>query len=313
MNIDTFTLFSYLSIRDNILYPLDKFMSKSEIDLVCQRMTFKKSFFSLPFFLCANENDLKTITNNKLKLIYNHKKIGEVTVKSISMLEKDKIIESLFKDIEINPKKHPYVKYLMNSGNYIIETESFSKKKFKLKIKNMTGFATRNIPHKGHEKIIKHFCQKRKVLINIFEDSSNNKKINSLNTFKAYNKFIDKNNLKKKIQLKKIKLPSFLLGPRQAAIHAIVAKNLTCNSFIVGRDHSGFKNFFDIFQSYSFCKKNEKKIGIKIYESGSPVYCFDCNKIVFRKNFKCRRFIDISASLIRKNKNNKIKKLLSNF
>ena len=57
--------------------------------------------------------------------------------------------------------------------------------------------------------------------------------------------------------LKRITAPSFLLGSRQAALHAIIAKNLSCKSFIIGRDHSGYKNFYKEFDSYNFCKKNE--------------------------------------------------------
>ena len=111
----------------------------------------------------------------------------------------------------------------------------------------------------------------------------------------------------------KIKMPSFLLGPRQAGIHAIIGKNLGCKKFIIGRDHSGYKNFFKMFESFDFCKKNEKKIKIKIINSGSPVYCYSCKEVVFRNSCNCDNFIDISASMIRKDKNKKLKKVLSNF
>ena len=113
---------------------------------------------------------------------------------------------------------------------------------------------------------------KGKMLIHIMQDASNNKKINSNNTFRSYKKFIKKNKLQKKIILKKIFAPSFLLGSRQAALQAIIAKNLSCKSFIVGRDHSGYKNFYREFDSYNFCKKKQNKLGIKIEASGSPKF-----------------------------------------
>ncbi len=207
------------------------------------------------------------------------------------------------------------MKFIKNSGNYLIETEKFSEKKTnkKLKKKNFIGFATRNVPHKGHEKIILHHSKTNNVKIHIFEDSSGNKKIDSTKTFNAYKNFIKKNSLEKKILLKKIKIPSFLLGPRQAAIHALIGKNLGCKKFIIGRDHSGYKNFYNIFDSFNFCKKNEKIMKIKIIESGSPIYCYNCKKIVFRKDCKCKNFIDISGTLIRKLKNKELTKILTNF
>ena len=136
------------------------------------------------------------------------------------------------------------------------------------------------------------------------EDASNNKKINSNITLNAYKKFIEKNKIKKNVILKKITAPSFLLGSRQAALHALIAKNLKCKYFIIGRDHSGYKNFYGEFESYEFCKKNEKKLGIKIIESGSPQFCIKCNKVVFRNECKCKKSsYDISSTLIRSMKN----------
>mgnify|MGYP003327263891 CR=1 FL=1 len=54
-------------------------------------------------------------------------------------------------------------------------------------------------------------------------------------------------------------------------------------------------------------------INIKIIESGSPVYCKSCKKIVFRKYCDCNNFIDISASYIRNIKNKNLKKIFTNF
>ena len=148
----------------------------------------------------------------------------------------------LFKNKKLN---HPFKDYLDSCGNYVIETQPLIKVSEPKKKKNLIGFATRNIPHKGHEKIVKHYTKnKSKVLINIFENSTSNKKINSDNSYKSYKKFIKLNKLSNKVFLKKIKLPSFLLGPRQAAIHAIVGKNLSCEYYIIGRDHSGYKKFY---------------------------------------------------------------------
>lgn len=311
MDINKFTLFSYLSIKEKLLLPLDKFLSNDEIINICKKLQFKNNFFPLPFFLPATENDLKKLNGDKIELFYNKKFFGTVNIKTISSFNKDLVCNLLFKNKKSN---HPFKEYLDSCGNYVIETCSLIKGREPKRKRNLIGFATRNIPHKGHEKIIKHFTKRKsKVLINIFENSTNNKKINSDNSFKSYKKFIKLNNLRNKVFLKKIKLPSFLLGPRQAAIHAIVGKNLSCEHYIIGRDHSGYKKFYEENESFKFCKKNEKKLKIKILESGSPVYCKRSNQIVFKKDCNSNDFIDISATLIRNTKNKKLKKTLSNF
>ena len=313
MNIDKLTYFSYLSIKRNLLLPLKKFMSFNEVKESVNTMTFQKKFFPLPFFLSATDEDLKKIEKNKVDLFFENKFVGNLDIESISLFKKKEIIETLFKNNH-NFFEHPYFHYVKNSGNFLIETKNFNDKKIvKNEKKKYIGFATRNIPHKGHEKIIKYFTKHDNVLIHIFEDSSKNKEIKSETTISAYKKFIKKNLLSKKINLQRIQLPSFLLGPRQAAIHALIGKNLNCKKFIIGRDHSGFKDFYKTFDSFNFCKKREKKLNIKIIESGSPIYCKTCKKIVFRNECDCDNFIDISASLIRKTKNENLKKILTNF
>ncbi len=314
MIIDKFTLFSFISIREKLLLPLDKFLSNDEILEVCDHSKYNNKFFSLPFFLHANENDLREIKGDKINLFYEKKFYGSVGIKSVSLLNKNLMIEKLFSK-KNKYSKHPYKDYLLNCGNYVIETFPFIKDKKKIIKKKLIGFATRNIPHKGHEKIIKYFSSKKnhKLIVNIFENSTKNKKINSDQSFKSYKKFIKRNNLNKKVILKKIKLPSFLLGPKQAAIHAIVGKNLSCNSYIIGRDHSGYKGFYGEHDSLNYCKEKQKKIGLKIFDSGSPVYCKKKMSITFRKDCICGDFIDISASLLRSTKNKNLKKILSNF
>ena len=93
-----------------------------------------------------------------------------------------------------------------------------------------------------------------------------------------------------------------------------IGKNLGCDSFIIGRDHSGYKNFYKEFESFNFCKKYQSLHKIKILKSGSPVFCKKCLKVLFRDEFKCNeKKIDISATYIRNLKNSDEKKLISNF
>ena len=88
-------------------------------------------------------------------------------------------------------------------------------------------------------------------------------------------------------------------GPREAILHAIVRKNYGCTHFLVGRDHAGFKNFYKKYESQNFCKKNEKKINIKIIKFNEPFLCKKNNKILNNKA-KCEgKIFQISGTHIR--------------
>lgn len=312
MILDDRNYYNYLSIKSNILNPLNKFMSFDEIVEVCKNLKFNNKFFPIPFFISCNLEEIKKIKGSNLDIFYKNKRLDKLKILSIQKFDKNKISFYLFN----KKRNHPYNEFIKNSKEYVIETAPFAINSKKLeKNYKLVGFATRNIPHKGHEKILINFIKKRKkIMVIINSDISNNKKINPNNTFKAYKKFINKNKIKGKISLEKISLPSLLLGFRQAALHSIIAKNFGCRSFIIGRDHSGYKKFYKEFESFNFCKKNEKKIGVKILPSGSPLYCNNCEKIVFRDECKCKnKRFNISSTLVRKLKDKKLKKLISNF
>ena len=311
MELSQIDYYNFLAIRNNYLKPLNKFMSNDEIYLVINKYIFNKKFFPIPFFLTASLDDLKSIKNSTFLVKYK-KESYNLPVLSVSTFDKKGIIKELFK----GNKFHPYIDIIMHSKEYIIETDDISTKNFKKYVpkKNLVGFATRNIPHKGHEKIIFEKIKKLKVLIIINSEVTKNKKTNINKTLKAYSKFIKREKINNKIILKKVLIPSTMLGYRQAALHAMLGKNFGCDNFIIGRDHSGFLDFYKEFESYDFCKKNEKKIGLNILESGSPLFCKICQKVVFRGECNCKKNqFDISSIFVRKIKNKKLKKIIFNF
>ena len=55
-------------------------------------------------------------------------------------------------------------------------------------------------------------------------------------------------------------------GYREAALHAIVRKNYGCTHFWVGRDHAGFKKFYNYKQSQKYCYKNQKNLKLKLLQ-----------------------------------------------
>ena len=219
-----------------------------------------------------------------------------------------KIIESRIFGKKIG--YHPYKNLLKKQKEFFLNAEILNdistKKKRPIKKKSVIGLATRNMPHIGHKKIILDQVNKgNKVIVAIFNNFSDKNDNQSNLAHLSYNIFIRKNNLKDKVFVRRIILPAFLLGPRQASMQALIMKNIGYNGFIVGRNHSGYKKFYKENDSYIFCKKNEKNIGIKIYKSGSPFYCLKCKKVMLRNDCNCWKinkkfFIDISSTFIKK-------------
>ena len=162
MKINKFTYFSYLSIKENLLLPLNKFLSNREVLEISRNMKYSNQFFPIPFFLSANDIDLKEINNGFLNLYYKTKFVGSIKVKSVSFFDKETIIKSLF-PLKARNNEHPFKNFINQSGEFLIETEKFVNSKKKIKNKNFIGFATRNVPHRGHEKIVRKFSKKKKI------------------------------------------------------------------------------------------------------------------------------------------------------
>ena len=159
MKLDDFTYLSFKSIKENLLLPLNKFPSNNEIVKICKSMVFHNKFFPMPFFLAANEQDLKEIKNKEISIFYKNKFLEKIKIQSVSFFKRWLLIYYLQKNKIL---KHPFKDYINKSGNFIIETRQFNLP-FKKQNKNhYIGFATRNVPHKGHEKILKYYSNKRK-------------------------------------------------------------------------------------------------------------------------------------------------------
>ena len=94
------------------------------------------------------------------------------------------------------------------------------------------------------------------------------------------------------------------MGPREALLQGITRHNIYKSDFIVGRDHSGYKKFFNENDSFNLCNKFKSKLRFKFMKSYSPFYCKYCKKVNLR--FECmhwkkkKYFLDISNTYLHK-------------
>jgi pyruvate kinase len=314
-----------IQIANGTYSPLDRFMDHDELDLVSNNNKLRNDIdWPMPILFQLDDKQKRIAVNND-KIYLKSSNSGEILgFIQVDKLEELKDINKTSKDwFGTNNVRHPGVKEFLNSGNWILSGKPFlvkSKKQSKIVNheltplqsrelfslygwRNIIGYHTRNIPHRGHEYIQKKALEitnadgifispvigiKKKgdftadAIINSFEIllkegfyKPYEALIGSFNTYSRYS------------------------GPKEAAFTAICRKNYGCNYFIVGRDHTGVGNFYDNKDSQKIFA--DLDLGMDILKFDQASYCRKRKKIT--ENFKDEKYlnskIEISGSMLR--------------
>ena len=291
-----------LNLIHGVFYPLRNFVNEKEFNRILKKNLFKNYFFTYPIFLGVNKDYYNKIKDQKeIFLSFKKKKLCQVSIKKFFYIEK-----KIFGKIIFGKKfeKHPYYinfkrenykfvtfdfkkiyKKNLKSANFVSPKDFKKNLKTTKKNKLLAGFHTRNVPHKAHQWI--HMKMLKKYGSILVQPLLGQYKIREYKDDVIVK--TNKLTLKKYNNINALYAPFFsyprYAGPKEAALHAIVRRNYGCTHFWVGRDHAGFKNFFKIYESQTFCKKNEKKLKIKIISEKEPIYCRGCKEI---KNTICK-------------------------
>ena len=113
---------------------------------------------------------------------------------------------------------------------------------------NVVGFHTRNVPHRGHEYIQKYSMEISSSDAILISPVTGIKKFGDFTSeaiilcyeFLIENGYYEPNG----VLLSGFNAYSRYSGPREAVFTAICRKNFGCNSFIVGRDHTGVDKYY---------------------------------------------------------------------
>ncbi len=317
LNINYKQFSDLINLRNNVFYPLKNFPNREQLLDIIIKQKYKKKFFPFPIFLGVDRQTfLKLKGISKINLIYKKNKIVEIDkIKFFSI--KRKIIRKYL--IPNRFKKHQYFKdyddvfRYMNFNiskifkknfrhRYFISPKKFIKKNKIKNLKYLAAFHTRNVPHKAHEWIHDFLVNKYNNLLiqplvgqyrkGEFKDAV------ILNTNKMILKKY-KNSDKKVFSIPFFSYPRYG-GPKEAALHSLVRRNYGCTHFWVGRDHAGLKNYYKIYDSREYCKKNQKKLGLTIVYKNEPLLCKICKKISVQKCCDNRKTEKLSGTKIRK-------------
>lgn len=178
--------------------------------------------------------------------------------------------------------------------------------KLKKKFEKIGAFQTRNIPHKGHERILElmlDHCEHLVINPVIGPKKTGDITLNALK--KAY-EFVAKERYDNRISFIPIIANMFYAGPNEALHHSWIRERLGFNLFSVGRDHAGAANAYSASAAIELVRKHKSKFEITLLCHSGAFYCHDCNQIVVKDFLKqyntCEHSIlsDISGSNFRK-------------
>ncbi len=282
--------------------PLKGFMNSDELSCVIHNMRLPGGMaWTIPVFLSVHDNEAKAISKNDIIIICdeNGREIGVLKVNDIYTFHKYKWAKKVF---GTESRSHPGVKRLFDMHDKLIGGEvwmfnkpDFEFEKFNLppaqtrsKIKarhwkSVAGFQTRNVPHRAHEYL-------QKLALNITDGILIHPIIGwkKQGDFRpefiigAYNTLIKKYYPKNSVIFAGLATAMRYAGPREAVFHAIIRKNYGCTHFIVGRDHAGVGDYYDLYGAHKIFDKIGD-IGIKLLLLRGPYFCKKCGSVVSDK------------------------------
>lgn len=256
-------------------------------------------FFPFPISLdlgaVAPEADTKSLKS--LKIYWQGEHIGEIHVTDVFEVDRREIAQQLLGSTN---DEHPGVRSIMSycgpfiGGSVRLKNEFtdqqrqiyFSPQDVTSLIrqrgwKKITGFASRNVPHRGHEFLISKYGSEadgflvQPTIAQIAPGKYTEDAIRGSFEYLISNK-LDR----QKFILSPIPARSLTAGPREALLQAVIRRNFGCSHFIIGRDHSGVGDFYGKYDAQELAKKYSAVMGVEIIHSREPYYCQVCDDIV---------------------------------
>jgi len=144
----------------------------------------------------------------------------------------------------------------------------------------VVAFHTRNVPHKGHEFILKQA---------LAQTNADGLFIHPVVGPKKKGDFTEETVLAAYEILLEEEFPEALLsgfatysrygGPREGVFTALCRKNFGCSHFVVGRDHTGVGNYYSSDATWKLFEKIGD-LGIEVVRANHIHYCHICESVV---------------------------------
>lgn len=300
--------YKQISFLNDIDYSIIDYANlNSFIFLNQKKLKYKKDYLK---FLKKKSNEIPIFIRKDLKY-FSYDKSNEFNIMSQDIKKniffvknkKDYIIADKFcekglvfnNNLKIKNKYKNLISKINNYNNSAKKKISILKKKYP----KLISFQTRNIPHLGHEQVIKHLIKKHDhVVINPVIGPKKKDDIRISALIDCFN-FLIRRHYQGKISLIPIIANMFYAGPKEALHHAIIRSRFGFKNFYVGRDHAGAAGYYHPFDAIKYTKLYGKRNSIKILTTKGGVFCPSCNNYLIRGD--CRhKVLDISGTEFRK-------------
>lgn len=285
------------SIAKDIFHPLSGFNLSNEVVSIMENSTLPDGTpWSIPLLFPVNEMDMKNIKEGEdVSLSFGNSNIALMNVAEKYSLDLEKYCMSIFNTSSLD---HPGVRRMFQYGknfiggaiNIISAEENFLKypqvdpaqtrEEFhKHKFRTITGFQTRNPPHRGHEYLHKSALKITDgLLLTPVVGQKKSGDFNDEQIIRGYEAYRNSYLPEDRTVLCPLNYVMEYAGPREALMHAIIRKNLGCTHFIIGRDHAGVGNFYGPYDAWEYVSGFEN-LGITPIFMNEAFYCNICSEI----------------------------------
>lgn len=298
--------------------PLDGFMNKGDFHSVVDDWKLENGeFFPLPVVCDVSEEEARVIskiieTDGVVTLRHQGETVGELKPTGLYQIDKAAAAKKIY---GFTSREHPGVAAFLDlkpvfvAGPVTLKkrrlfdysadelTPSESRRLFLEKgWKTVVCFATRNIPHRGHEYLQRIGLETADGLfihITTPPRQAGNYRPEAIK--RAYRTLIDRFYGPHRAVLSFVSTTFWGAGPREALFQAVMKRNYGCSHFIIGRDHSGVKDFYGKYAAHELSKKYEDRLGIGILRLHGPYYCLKCRQVATERT--CRHADDPASVL----------------
>jgi len=302
IEIDFDTALDVENIAYGIFSPLEGFCSQDDfLSILHEKRLTSGIPWTIPVILPVKTWEKEKISKKSSVVLTNGKinLTSVLYVQDIYNFNKEKMAEHVFGTKSL---RHPGVAHLEEMGDFLVEgsielveTEKYKRSKYKKtpeetrKVfeerawKTIAGFQTRNVIHRAHEYLQRVALE---LVDGVFlQPIIGWKKEGDFDpdiVMKAYEIMIRSYYPTNRVYLSGLSTWMRYAGPREAVFHAIIRKNFGCTHFIVGRDHAGVGDFYDLYAAHKIFDEFDD-LGIEPLLLNGPFYCSKCNGIATEK------------------------------
>jgi len=305
-----------IDIAYGFFTPLEGFMGRKDVDAVCEKMTLADgTLWPIPIILDVKDDEIKAKKIKKgdaILLTYSDSALAILEVEQIFRLDKRKMAKAVLGTVD---GKHPGVRMfnrlenafmggkitLVNPPKFQPPFDRFwyTPRQLREKIvekgwKRVVAHQTRNVPHSGHEWLMKGawFSANGELPV---EKLQTGILVNCIIGPKRTGDYIDEaivlchgelceaGYFRDDIHLVSISLWDMrYAGPKEAIFHAILRTNLGCTHHMFGRDHAGVGSYYDPYDAHRiFDQIPEEKLRIKPVRVLEWWYCPVCGEVTY--------------------------------